>query len=147
MPGTSSSSDLIPRSFSSATVARTSDTCKAVCVNVPGEGSCAGYTKTRNWPSPTVRPSWGGRLGDPMTTFETDYLVIGAGALGMGFVDTLVPRTDADVVLVDRHHSPGGHWNDDYEFVRLHQPSAYYGCDSTPLGSAHLADSGPNAGF
>ena len=27
---------------------------------------------------------------------ETDYLVIGAGALGMGFVDTLIEHSDAD---------------------------------------------------
>ncbi|MFN2614056.1 MAG: NAD(P)-binding protein [Actinomycetota bacterium] len=80
-------------------------------------------------------------------TLETDYLVVGAGALGMGFADAMVPRSDADVILVDRHHSPGGHWNDDYDFVQLHQPSAYYGCDSTPLGSDHLDESGPNAGF
>ena len=68
-------------------------------------------------------------------TIETDYLVVGAGAMGMAFADALVARCDAEVVLVDRHHSPGGHWNDDYPFVRLHQPSAFYGVDSTPLGS------------
>ena len=78
---------------------------------------------------------------------ETDYLVVGAGASGMGFVDTLLPGTDADFVLVDKRHAPGGHWLDAYPFVRLHQPSAYYGVDSRPLGRDRIDDSGPNAGF
>lgn len=40
---------------------------------------------------------------------ETDYLVVGAGALGMSFVDSLLEHGDADVVMVDRRHRPGGH--------------------------------------
>ena len=27
-------------------------------------------------------------------------------------------------------HRPGGHWNDAYPFVRLHQPAAFYGVNS-----------------
>jgi cation diffusion facilitator CzcD-associated flavoprotein CzcO len=65
---------------------------------------------------------------------ETEYLVIGAGALGMGFVDTLIQNCDADVVMIDRQHRPGGHWLDSYPFVQLHQPSMNYGVNSTPLG-------------
>jgi cation diffusion facilitator CzcD-associated flavoprotein CzcO len=64
----------------------------------------------------------------------TDYLVIGAGAIGMAFVDTLLTDTDANVVRVDRRHRPGGHWNDAYPFVRLHQPAGYYGVNSRELG-------------
>ena len=78
---------------------------------------------------------------------EADYLVVGAGASGMAFADALVTRSDADVVMVDRRHRAGGHWNDDYPFVRLHQPSAYYGVDSLPLGSDRIDANGPNAGF
>jgi hypothetical protein len=78
---------------------------------------------------------------------ETDYLVVGAGASGMAFADTLVAHTDAEVVLVDRRHLPGGHWLDAYPFVRLHQPSAYYGVESLPLGGDRIDDHGPNAGF
>lgn len=59
-----------------------------------------------------------------MTTLEADYLVVGAGAMGMAFTDTLVTESDAQVVIVDRGHAPGGHWNRAYPFVRLHQPSA-----------------------
>jgi hypothetical protein len=79
---------------------------------------------------------------------ETDYLVIGAGASGMAFTDELIRAAeDADVVLVDRRHGPGGHWLDAYPFVRLHQPSANYGVSSRVLGHDRIDESGPNAGF
>ncbi|WP_223544965.1 NAD(P)-binding protein [Pseudomonas sp. A-B-19] len=67
---------------------------------------------------------------------ETDYLIIGAGATAMAFVDTLLKETNARIIMVDRHDRPGGHWNDAYPFVRLHQPSAFYGVNSRELGSA-----------
>ena len=78
---------------------------------------------------------------------ETDYLVMGAGALGMGFVDTLIEHSDADVVMVDRRHGPGGHWLDSYPFVQLHQPSMNYGVNSTPLGQDRVEPDGRDAGF
>ena len=78
---------------------------------------------------------------------ETDYLVVGAGAAGMAFADALIAACDADVVLVDRRHAPGGHWNDAYPFVRLHGPSALYGVNSRPLGTDVIEEAGPNAGF
>ncbi len=78
---------------------------------------------------------------------EADYLVIGAGAMGMAFTDVLLNETDATVVLVDKHHQPGGHWNDAYPFVRLHQPSAFYGVNSRPLGSDTIDVSGWNKGL
>lgn len=78
---------------------------------------------------------------------ETDYLVIGCGAAGMAFVDALLTDSDADVVMVDRRHAPGGHWNDAYPFVRLHQPSAYYGVNSMPLGGETIEQHGANRGF
>ena len=53
---------------------------------------------------------------------ETDYLVVGAGATAMAFVDTLLSKSDSQVVMVDRHHRPGGHWNHAYSYVGLHQP-------------------------
>ncbi len=79
-----------------------------------------------------------------------DYLIVGGGATGLAFADTLlhsfsssddhecggirasgqaVPR----VAIVDKHLHPGGQWNDSYDFVRLHQPSAMYGVESEPL--------------
>jgi cation diffusion facilitator CzcD-associated flavoprotein CzcO len=44
------------------------------------------------------------------TRIDADYLVIGAGAMGIAFSDTLVTETNATVAVVDRHHQPGGHW-------------------------------------
>jgi len=78
---------------------------------------------------------------------ETDYLVVGAGALGMGFVDTLIEHSDADVVMIDRRHRPGGHWIDSYPFVQLHQPSMNYGVNSTSLGQDRVEPGGRDAGF
>ena len=72
------------------------------------------------------------------TTLETDYLVIGAGAAGLAFADTLLDHSSAHITLVDRRGQPGGHWNDAYPFVRLHQPSAFYGVNSTELGTGRL---------
>ncbi len=83
-----------------------------------------------------------------MTGIEADYLVVGAGAMGMAFVDTLLTETDATIVLVDENHQPGGHWNSVYPFVRLHQPSAYYGVNSCALGNEDSIDAaGWNEGF
>ena len=78
---------------------------------------------------------------------ETDYLVVGAGASGLAFADSLLAEADVDVVLVDRREHPGGHWRDAYPFVRLHSPSAFYGVNSMPLGHDRLIESGRNAGF
>jgi len=38
---------------------------------------------------------------------EVDYLVIGAGAAGMAFTDTLLTETEATIAIVDRRHRPG----------------------------------------
>ena len=82
-----------------------------------------------------------------MHTIEAEYLVVGAGAMGMAFIDTLITETDARVVLVDRYHQPGGHWTVAYPFVRLHQPSAFYGVNSVKLGSDTVDQIGWNEGL
>ncbi|MFT4796832.1 MAG: hypothetical protein ACJAXW_000984 [Candidatus Azotimanducaceae bacterium] len=82
-----------------------------------------------------------------MNQLEADYLVIGTGAVGMAFVDTLLDESDATVIMVDNHHLPGGHWNDAYPYVRLHQPSHFYGVTSKPLGSGTIDQVGSNAGY
>ncbi len=82
-----------------------------------------------------------------MGEIETDYLVVGAGASAMAFVDALLSHSEAQVVLVDRRHRAGGHWLDAYPFVRLHQPSAVYGVASRRLGEDRIDGAGPNAGF
>ena len=81
-------------------------------------------------------------------TLQVDYLVIGTGATAMAFVDTLLSESpDATVLMVDRHHRPGGHWNEAYPFVRLHQPSAWYGVASRELASGGKDAVGTNAGM
>jgi hypothetical protein len=82
-----------------------------------------------------------------LSTIEADYLVVGAGATAMAFVDTLITETTATVVIVDRNDQPGGHWTTAYPFVRLHQPSAYYGVNSRPLGNDTIDQHGWNQGF
>jgi NAD(P)-binding Rossmann-like domain len=77
----------------------------------------------------------------------TDYLIIGSGAAGMSFADQLLTETNANIVIVDRHHMPGGHWNDAYSFVRLHAPSAFYGVGSRQLGNNRIDVSGLNRGY
>ena len=78
---------------------------------------------------------------------QTDYLIIGSGAVGMAFADTLLDESDAHITIVDRHDKPGGHWNDAYSFVTLHQPSAFYGLNSLELSSDRKDNSGPNSGM
>ncbi|SKB04115.1 NAD(P)-binding protein [Aeromicrobium choanae] len=81
------------------------------------------------------------------TQLDVDYLVVGAGAMGMAFTDALVDHSDARVALVDRRHAAGGHWLEAYPFVRLHQASAFYGVASTLLGGGRLQESGPEQGL
>lgn len=79
-------------------------------------------------PSPAISDDRDGVL-------RCDYLVVGAGTAGMSFIDTLLDRNpEATVILVDRNAEPGGHWVHAYPFVRLDQPSAFYGVNSVPLG-------------
>ncbi len=80
-------------------------------------------------------------------SLTTDYLVVGAGAMGMAFTDALIDHADVHVTLVDRRHTAGGHWEDAYPFVQLHQASQFYGVASTLLGTGAVQDSGPEAGL
>ena len=82
-----------------------------------------------------------------MDSQHSDYLVIGAGAMGMAFTDVLMAESDASVTIVDRYHQPGGHWNVAYPFVRLHQPSSFYGVNSRRLGSDRIDTTGWNKGL
>jgi hypothetical protein len=80
-------------------------------------------------------------------TQRTDYLVKGCGASAMAFVDVMLRETEATFTIVDRRAAPGGHWNDSYQFVRLHQPSECYGVASRSLGHGRIDTTGFNAGF
>ena len=78
---------------------------------------------------------------------ETDYLVVGAGAMGMAFTDALIDHADVHVTLVDRRHAAAGHWQDAYPFVQLHQASVFYGVASTVLGTGAVQTQGPETGL
>ena len=82
-----------------------------------------------------------------MGTLQTDYLVVGAGAMGMAFTDALIDHADVHVTLVDRRHAAGGHWQDAYPFVQLHQASVFYGVASTMLGRGAVQTGGPETGL
>jgi hypothetical protein len=78
---------------------------------------------------------------------DADYLVVGAGAMGMAFTDALIDHADVRVALIDRRHGVSGHWLEAYPFVRLHQASAFYGVPSTLMGGGQLQQRGPEAGL
>ena len=82
-----------------------------------------------------------------MVELETDYLIVGSGAMGMAFADTLLSETEADMVIIDRHAKPGGHWNVAYPFVRLHQPSSFFGVASRELSRFEKDKIGLNKGL
>lgn len=78
---------------------------------------------------------------------ETDYLIIGSGAMGMAFADVLVTETDANIIIVDKYAKTGGHWNVAYPFVTLHQPSHFYGVSSKELSKGRKNEIGWNKGL
>jgi cation diffusion facilitator CzcD-associated flavoprotein CzcO len=78
---------------------------------------------------------------------DTHYLVVGAGAIGLAFADTLVAETDTEVTVIDRRPAAGGHWLHAYPFVRLQTPPACYGVDSLALGEDRIDVAGENGGY
>jgi hypothetical protein len=78
---------------------------------------------------------------------EADYVIVGTGAVGMAFADILIHESDADIILIDQYAKPGGHWNDAYPFVQLHQPAAYYGVSSRKLETGTREQGTLNAGL
>jgi len=72
---------------------------------------------------------------------------VGSGAMGMAFADTLLTETEANIIIVDRFAKPGGHWNDAYPFVTLHQPSTSYGVSSKELSQGLKDQVGLNKGL
>jgi len=79
---------------------------------------------------------------------QTDYLIVGGGASGLAFADTLATEAEnVEVTVIDRRQAAGGHWLSAYPFVRLHTPSAYYGVNSLALGEDRIDRVGENAGY
>jgi len=81
------------------------------------------------------------------TKISADYLIIGSGAMGMAFADTMLTDSDATIIIVDRFAKPGGHWNVAYPFVTLHQPSKFYGVSSRELSQGLKDQIGMNKGL
>ena len=79
-----------------------------------------------------------------MQKLETDYLVIGSGAMGMAFCDSLITETNANIIIVDKHHQPGGHWNDVYPCSLA--LFSLYGVNSKRLGNNTIDATGLNKG-
>lgn len=74
------------------------------------------------------------RAAKEVKNLVCDYLVVGAGAAPLAFIDTLLTELpDAKIILIDKKVVPGGHWVDAYGFVQLHQPSIVYGIASKQL--------------
>jgi len=86
-------------------------------------------------------------MTQPIIELETDYLIIGSGAVGMAFADILIEESEASIIIVDQYAKPGGHWNRAYPFVTLHQPSNFYGVSSRELSCGLRDKVGLNKGL
>ena len=110
---------------------------------------------TRTFPSPPDR-SWYRRLGPVLPSRDGGSSQprqrlsrgrCGRRGHGVTVTDELLRHSDATVTIIDRRHAPGGHWLEAYPFVRLHQPSTFYGVTSAPLVQDAFDVTGTNAGF
>ena len=76
---------------------------------------------------------------------KADYLVIGAGAMGMAFADPLFTIPNP-AYIVDKNNGPGGHWNVAYPYV-AYTSHCFYGVNSKELGSNRIDSKGYNKGL
>ncbi|WP_223162661.1 NAD(P)-binding protein [Nocardioides antri] len=62
------------------------------------------------------------------SVIRADVCVVGAGIAGLNalYVASRYLRRDQRIVLVDRNDRVGGMWVDTYDYVRLHQPHAFF---------------------
>ena len=63
-----------------------------------------------------------------------DYIVVGAGASGISFADTIVSNSDFSVAIVDVNSAPGGSWRYAHDFMQLDLPIDCAGVNSVPVG-------------
>ena len=79
---------------------------------------------------------------------STDYLIVGSGASGLAFADTLVtedPMSSLRSSIAGPARVATGSTRT--PSFALHTPSAYYGVNSLPLGEDRIDQTGENAGF
>ena len=62
-------------------------------------------------------------------TVQVKYAIIGAGQTGLQFLHTCVVKQSGSVAMIDTRDEIGGHWTDQYAFVKLHTPKQTYGID------------------
>jgi hypothetical protein len=62
-------------------------------------------------------------------TVRVKYAIIGAGQTGLQFLHTCLAKENGSVAIIDTREEIGGHWTDQYAFVRLHTPKQTYGID------------------
>jgi pyridine nucleotide-disulfide oxidoreductase len=68
-----------------------------------------------------------------------DAVVVGAGIAGLNAVAVASEYVGPEgrVLLVDRRLAAGGMWNDTYDYVRLHQPHAFFTAGGIPWTQGH----------
>jgi len=63
-----------------------------------------------------------------------DLCIIGAGITGVAALNaaTKYLKAGSTVMIIDKNKGWGGHWNWQYDYVRLHQPYVHYTIPSRP---------------
>ena len=82
-----------------------------------------------------------------MRSLETDYLVVGAGAMGMAFTDALIDHADVHVTLVERRHASGGTGRTRIRSSSSTRPRCSTASRRPCSGGGTVQESGPEAGL
>ncbi|MEL7099274.1 MAG: NAD(P)-binding protein [Pseudomonadota bacterium] len=71
---------------------------------------------------------------EPHTSY--DLIIVGAGIAGLTALHAAAVQLGrgARVLLIDAKDAPGGMWNHTYDYVRLHQPHAFFSPGALPWG-------------
>lgn len=73
---------------------------------------------------------------------KSDYVIVGAGAMGMAFADEIFSNSNCSITIVDKRASPGGHWQDSYSFIVTEQPAESYGVNSQEFENTSANEEG-----
>lgn len=73
---------------------------------------------------------------------DYEAVVVGAGIAGLNALAVASEYVGGTgrVLLADRRPGPGGMWNDTYDYVRLHQPHAFFTAGDIRWTQGHRAD-------
>jgi hypothetical protein len=81
-------------------------------------------------------------LDETFLMIKSDYVVVGAGAMGMAFADEIFSNSDCSITIIDKRPAPGGHWQDSYSFIVTEQPAESYGVNSQEFESTGANEEG-----